>query len=175
MTRQEQEYRNAQETAKIEIRPRHVYFFAKFLPQIFLLITIMTLAFFIGNAYAKLSIAITAIVLLIVLILQYIDLMVCTSWTVTETKLIIRRGIVVRKTNETELFRIIDFSEKQNLIQQLVGNTDLYVYSADKTDPVLCLCGIKRDTDMFEEIKRRVKAQRIANNIYETTINNYSK
>ena len=105
------------------------------------------------------------------LLFRYISIMMCTKWTVTDKSIIIQKGILVKTINETALFRVIDFSEKQNIIQSIFHNTDLYVYSSDKTDPVLCLFGIDKDIKNFEEIKRRVKEQRELNNIHETNIN----
>ena len=97
--------------------------------------------------------------------------MLYTKWTVTDKSIVINKGILVKTTNETQLFRVIDFSEKQNILQSIFHNTDLYVYSSDKTDPTLCIFGIEKNDAIFEEIKRRVIIQREANKIHETNIN----
>ncbi len=97
--------------------------------------------------------------------------MVCTKWTVTDKSVIIQKGIITKTTNETQLFRVVDFAEKQNILQSIFNNTDLYIYSFDKTDPELCLFGIVKDKQIFNEIKRRVAVEREINHIKETTIN----
>ena len=159
------------ESGEIVFRPKFIYYFTK---HFFLFVFFLMASFacvYVHDKYAKLIISGICMIMMFFLLFRYISIMMCTKWTVTDKSIIIQKGILVKTTNETALFRVIDFAEKQNIIQSIFHNTDLYVYSSDKTDPVLCLFGIDKDQLSFEEIKKRVKEQREANQIHETNIN----
>lgn len=159
------------EMGEIQFRPKFIYYFTKhFFPFLFFLMTAFACVY-VHDKYAKLIISLVSVILMTYLLFKYVAIMMCTSWTVTDKSIVIRKGVLVKTTNETELFRVIDFAEKQNILQSIFNNTDLYVYSSDKTDPELCLFGITKDKQKFEEIKRRVKEQREINHIHETNIN----
>ena len=159
------------ETKEIEFRPKFIYYFTKhFFAFLFFLMTACACVY-VHDKYAKLIISIVSMVLMAYLLFRYISIMMCTKWKVTDTTIIIQKGVLVKTTNETELFRVIDFAEKQNIIQSIFNNTDLYVFSSDKTDPQLCIFGITKDKKAFDEIKRRVTVQRELNKIHETNIN----
>lgn len=155
----------------IEFRPKHIYYFTKhFFLFLFFLMTSFA-CIYVHDKYAKLIIALISIILMTFLLWSYISIMVCTKWTITDQAIIIKKGVLIKTINQTELFRVIDFSEKQNIIQNIFNNTNLYIYSSDKTDPELCLYGITRDVQSFLEIKRRVQEQRQLHHIHETNIN----
>ena len=159
------------EMGEIVLRPKAVYFFSK---HFFLIVFFLVTAYLCtctSDSYARLAISVFSMAIMLYLLLKYISIMLYTKWTVTDKSIVINKGILVKTTNETQLFRVIDFSEKQNILQSLFHNTDLYVYSSDKTDPTLCIFGIDKNDAVFEEIKRRVKAQRKENQIHETNIN----
>ena len=159
------------ESGDIVFRPKIIYYLTKhFFLFIFFLMTSFACVY-VNDKYAKLIISCICMVLMFFLLFRYISIMMCTKWTITEKSIVIQKGILIKTTNETDLFRVIDFAEKQNIIQSIFHNTDLYVYSSDKTDPVLCLFGIDKNTKVFDEIKRRVKEQRELNKIHETNIN----
>lgn len=162
---------NEDELQEIVLRPKFIYYITKhFFPFLFFLMTAFACVY-VHDKYAKLIISLVSMILMTYLMFRYISIMMCTKWTITDKSIIIQKGVLIKTTNETELFRVIDFAEKQNIIQSIFNNTDLYVFSSDKTDPQLCIFGITKSKKAFEEIKRRVKAQRELNNIHETNIN----
>lgn len=159
------------EEKDIVLQPKFVYYISKhFFMFLFFLMTSFA-CMYVNDKYAKLVVSIISIVLMFYLFIRYISIMVCTKWTVTDKSVIIQKGIITKTTNETQLFRVVDFAEKQNILQSIFNNTDLYIYSFDKTDPELCLFGIVKDKQIFNEIKRRVAVEREINHIKETTIN----
>lgn len=156
---------------EIQLQPKTIYFISKhFFLFIFLLMT-ASASIYVQNKYIKLVVSIICLVLMFYVLLKYISIMICTKWTITDKSIIIQKGIIIKTTNETQLFRVVDFAEKQNILQNIFNNTDLYIYSFDKTDPELCIFGINKDKKMFDEIKRRVQVERELNHIRETTIN----
>ena len=159
------------EMGEIVLRPKAVYFFSKHFFLILFFLVTAYLCTCTSDRYARLAVSAISMAIMLYLLLKYISIMLYTKWTVTDKSIVINKGILVKTTNETQLFRVIDFSEKQNIVQSVFHNTDLYVYSSDKTDPTLCIFGIDKNDAVFEEIKRRVKAQRKENQIHETNIN----
>lgn len=162
------------ESDLIEFRPKMVFFLTKYAGIILLLIALLVLCKYVKTPMIRLSSSLISILLFVYLFWQYVSMLICTTWTITKDKIIIKKGVLLKRINETELFRIIDFSEKKNIIQHLFNNTSLIIYSSDKTDSVLTLYGIENNKEKIEEIKKRVKAERISQNIRETNINNLS-
>lgn len=160
-----------EKSGNIEFRPKFIYYFTKHFFVFIFFIMASIACVYVNDKYAKLIISGVCMILMFFLLFRYVYIMMCTKWTVTDKSIVIQKGILIKTTNETDLFRVIDFAEKQNIIQSIFHNTDLYVYSSDKTDPVLCLFGIDKNTKAFDEIKRRVHEQRELNKIHETNIN----
>ena len=86
---------------------------------------------------------------------------------VTGEQLIIQRGIFLRTWDYIELYRIIDFTEHQNLLQQLVGMKVVSIHSTDRTNPRLQLMGIPIEKDSVRLIRERVIYNRSIRNIHE--------
>ena len=86
---------------------------------------------------------------------------------VTGEQLIIQRGVFLRTWDYIELYRIIDFTEHQNLLQQLVGLKVVTIHSTDRTNPRLQFMGIPREKDIVRLIRERVIYNRSIRNIHE--------
>lgn len=160
-----------EEDQEIVFRPKLIYFISKNLFQIIFLVVILLLSNRIHNHYAMMVFGVLSMLIMLFLMGRYISWMLFTKWTVTENKIIIEKGVLLKTTNETNLFRVIDFEEKQSILQNIFNNTNLMIYSSDKTDPKLILFGIKKDEKLFDIIKERVSKQREINHIHETYIN----
>lgn len=156
----------------IEFRPMGIYFFSKYFILICVLFILLVLCKNVHETSLQFALGIISVVLMLFIFFQYVSILLCTKWTITDKKIIIKKGVFIKTINDTELFRVIDFSEKRNIIQSIFKNTTLFIYSSDKTDPVLCLYGIRNDRDAIEEIKQRCKDERTSNGIKETNINN---
>lgn len=89
------------------------------------------------------------------------------TWEITPTHIKSICGIFRRETNYVELYRIVDYSEEQTFVQQLLGLKDVYIISSDRTDPALRIFGIPNSLDLISEIKPLVKQTRMENHIYE--------
>lgn len=92
-------------------------------------------------------------------------------WEITRTQIKITRGVLRRATNYVELYRVVDYAEEQNFIQQMFGLKDVYILSSDRTEPALRIFGISSHIDIISELKPLVKQARIDNHIYEIANN----
>lgn len=84
-------------------------------------------------------------------------------------QLISEHGIIRRKTDYMELYRIVDFGEHQNLLQQLCGLKTVVILSMDRNTPRLALIGIRRKDDIVALIRERVEYNKRKKGIYEIT------
>lgn len=86
---------------------------------------------------------------------------------VTDEQLIIQKGVFQQTNDYVELYRIIDFKEHQNILGQILGIKEISIYSTDKTNPVIRLCGVLNQSDMVKVIRERVIYNRSKRNIHE--------
>lgn len=84
-------------------------------------------------------------------------------------QLVSEHGIIRRKVDYMELYRIVDFQEHQSLLQQLFGLKTVSIFSMDRNTPRLDLIGIRRNNDIVTLIRERVEYNKQKKGIYEIT------
>lgn len=84
-------------------------------------------------------------------------------------QLVSEHGIIRRKVDYMELYRIVDFQEHQSLLQQLFGLKTVSIFSMDRNTPRLDLIGIRRSNDIVTLIRERVEYNKRKKGIYEIT------
>lgn len=84
-------------------------------------------------------------------------------------QLVSEHGIVRRKVDYMELYRIVDFQEHQSLLQQLCGLKTVSIFSMDRNTPRLELIGVRRSNDIVAVIRERVEYNKRKKGIYEIT------
>ena len=92
-----------------------------------------------------------------------------TIYTITREQLKKSEGVFVREEDYVELYRVVDFAERRNLLQQLFGLKTVTIYSGDRTTPKLCLQGIRSDLDLVSIIRERVEYSKTQKPVYEIT------
>ena len=103
----------------------------------------------------------TILVLLIFIIFyRYISMLLCTKWIITREQIKIYQGVLSKRINYIELYRVYDYEEKQSFIQSLINNTNIYIYSGDKSTPELLMNGLKANSDIIQTIRNRVEEQK---------------
>lgn len=70
-------------------------------------------------------------------------MLLCTKWIITREQIKIYQGVLSKRINYIELYRVYDYEEKQSFIQSLINNTNIYIYSGDKSTPELLMNGLK--------------------------------
>ena len=78
-------------------------------------------------------------------------------------------GIIRRKVDYMELYRIVDFQEHQSLLQQFCGLKTVSILSMDRNTPRLDLIGIFHRDDLVSIIRERVETNKRKKGIYEIT------
>lgn len=75
-------------------------------------------------------------------------------------RLVIRRGILSRTTDQIELVRVDDVRFRQGLIDRIVKTGDVEVISSDATDAKLVLQSILNPDKVAEDVRRNVRGAR---------------
>ena len=92
-----------------------------------------------------------------------------TRYYIGSEQIISKHGVLSRKTDYMEQYRIVDFVEHQNLMQQLCGLKTVRIFSMDRNTPRLDLVGIRRNLDVVTLIRERVEYNKRKKGIYEIT------
>ena len=98
-------------------------------------------------------------VLLVILLFVWLEVLL-TSYTVTNERLIIRKGVIWRKIEEVELFRIKDVAVDQGFFDRILKIGAVRIVSVDQTTPQLSLKGICDPIDVKEKIRKLYRASR---------------
>ena len=156
-----------QDERNILLRPHTGQFIINELPMIF---TCMVGLVYGGMDAVPLGGAATAVslFLLLVLLYRYIYLR-RMSYRISTEQLVSEHGIICRKVDYMELYRIMDFQEHQSLLQQLCGLKTVRILSTDRNTPRLDLIGIRKRDDIVPAIRERVEINKRKKGIYEIT------
>lgn len=92
-----------------------------------------------------------------------------TRYYIGSEQIISKHGVLSRKTDYMEQYRIVDFVEHQSLMQQLCGLKTVHIFSMDRNTPRLDLVGIRRNLDVVTLIRERVEYNKRKKGIYEIT------
>jgi uncharacterized membrane protein YdbT with pleckstrin-like domain len=81
-------------------------------------------------------------------------------YRLTTQRLFVQTGLVAKKLEEVELFRVKDVTLSQGLLQRLLGVGTIVVLSSDDTTPRLELAGIRQPLEVKETIRNAFRASR---------------
>ena len=104
--------------------------------------------------------AMTAAALIILIVKWFQNL--AATYEVTEERLIIRRGIIMKSVDEIELYRIKDVRIDFSLINQIAGIGRITIASSDETtrDGDLVIRDIQKAQERREQLRRLVDTAR---------------
>ena len=91
------------------------------------------------------------------------------KWTITEKQLIRECGVFTRDKQFIELYRVIDYSEKQSFLQLVLNLKDIIIYSQDRTTPSERIYGIPASVEIITLFKELVENQKKEYHVYEIT------
>lgn len=91
------------------------------------------------------------------------------EYRITDQQIVVEHGVFKRSTDYMELYRVIDFNEHSNLMQQLCALKTITIYAGDKNMPTLHVIGVKNRYDIIRELRSRVIYSRELFRIYEVT------
>ena len=95
--------------------------------------------------------------------------MMTIRYEITSQQLMFQHGVFNVERSYVELYRVVDYEERRNFLQMLMGLKTVCVYSGDRTTPRLDIIGVRQKTDLQTFIRERVEIQKKSKHIYEIT------
>lgn len=89
----------------------------------------------------------------------------CTVYELTDQRLIFKRGVLSKTTDDLELYRVRDSRFQQSLFERLFGLGEVTVYTTDETTPVIRLRYIRDAAHVRETLRTLVEARRDAKRV----------
>jgi len=83
-----------------------------------------------------------------------------TKYKITLRRVETERGIITKKVESLELWRVLDVRYTQSIFDRITGNGRVVLESTDKSDPRLDLHGIPEHRKVFEQLREAVQAAR---------------
>ena len=91
------------------------------------------------------------------------------QYVISAEQLIVQQGVFHRTSDYIELYRIVDFSEQRDILEQFFGLKTISIYSGDRTNPKLDICGVQEKADVVGIIRERVEYNKQIKGVYEIT------
>mgnify|MGYP003394672466 FL=1 len=92
------------------------------------------------------------------------------KYELTQERLILRSGVLNKKIEELELFRIRDYSIEKPFIYNIFGVGNIILTSSDKTNPYIKLEALKEIEDLKKKIRNAVQITRKNNGVKDLEI-----
>ena len=96
----------------------------------------------------------------------------CTSYELTTQRLKISSGVLNRKLDELELFRVKDYAMDQPLALRIVGLGNLTLVTSDASTPTVAIRAIANVEDVREKLRPAVQAERDRKRVREMDVDN---
>lgn len=93
-----------------------------------------------------------------------------TLWKIeiTDQRIIEETGILSKKTNELELYRVKDIKLLQPFFLRIVGLSNILLETSDRTHPFKQILGVKNGKLLREDLRRCVDKRRDEKGVRET-------
>jgi uncharacterized membrane protein YdbT with pleckstrin-like domain len=91
----------------------------------------------------------------------------CISYEIDPEQLRYTSGVLLRKHEFVETYRIKDYAIEKPLIYRLFGLGNLTIYTSDKTTPILHLYAIRKPEDKYQILRGLVELSRKEKRVYE--------
>ena len=91
----------------------------------------------------------------------------CTRYEVDPERLRYSSGVVLRKHEFVENYRIKDFLIEKPLVYRMFGLGNLTIYTSDKTTPILHLYAIRKPEEKYQILRALVEISRKEKHVYE--------
>jgi len=96
----------------------------------------------------------------------------CTHYEMTSQRLRIRTGILNKKVDELELFRVKDYTLEQPFLLRLVGLGNLTMITSDATSPTVTIKAIPDIEDVREKLRQAVQHERDRKRVRHLDVDN---
>jgi uncharacterized membrane protein YdbT with pleckstrin-like domain len=144
----------------ILLKPAMPFAFLKAYPLLLLAATFLLLAWWLSPYFLVVSFTVSVIAWYRLCYIRSIRYLVTTEY------IRLTRGIIFRRVDQVEMFRVKDYIITQPLIMQLFRLMHLTLKSTDPENPVITFMGIP-ESGITDTIRDRVQEARKNNKIFE--------
>jgi uncharacterized membrane protein YdbT with pleckstrin-like domain len=81
-------------------------------------------------------------------------------YKITERTIDYETGLLSRRIETLQLWRVQDIDFRQSLIQRMLGVAEIHIFTKDRTDAELVLRGLAGAREVFEELKNAAELAR---------------
>jgi uncharacterized membrane protein YdbT with pleckstrin-like domain len=93
------------------------------------------------------------------------------QYTLTDQRMILRRGVFSRSTDYVELYRVKDSHFTQTFVERLLGLGTIRLRTTQDSLPVVDLMGMNAPEPLWNQIRSLVEARRDAKGVREIDMN----
>lgn len=154
----------------VTLRPHRRQFVVSQLPFILLFAALVVIPGIPGLVPAQLSrtMLLIAVPVGVLLMWRYAYLR-AMRYDISDDQIIYRHGLLCARRDYVELYRVVDYEERQNILQMLLGLKTVSVLSQDRTTPRLDITGVRSDINVVRVIRERVEYNKKKKGVYEIT------
>lgn len=87
---------------------------------------------------------------------------------VTSQRIVEKKGVLSKTTNELELFRVKDIRLEEPFFLRLVGLSNIVLITSDRTDKIVSINGVKNGEDLKENLRSFIDKRRTEKGVKET-------
>ena len=99
----------------------------------------------------------------------------CTKYELTTQRLRIRSGVLNRRLDELELYRVKDYAMEQPLLLRLVGLGNLTMITSDATNPQVVMKAIHDVESVREKLRTAVQTERDRKRVRELDVDSHDE
>ncbi len=89
-----------------------------------------------------------------------------THYKITSHRVVVETGLLSKKLNQVDLYRIVDYSVERPFGQRLLGTGNLVIETLDKTSPELRVEGIQTDVvALYEKLRIATEQEKTRRNV----------
>ncbi len=113
------------------------------------------------------NVALVVSLVLVLYLLYQLAYLRSIKYHVSSQQLITSFGVFHLERNYMELYRVVDFYERQSLMQRICGLKSITLLSSDRSTPQLHIIGVKSNLDLVGYLRPLVFANRERMRIHE--------
>lgn len=91
----------------------------------------------------------------------------CERYRLTTQRLIHDTGVLRRRTDQIEIYRIKDSTARQSVLQRIVGIGDVELVTSDRSHPTFLLRAVRDHRGVQDTVRERTEAVRRARQVRE--------
>lgn len=88
---------------------------------------------------------------------------ITTRYKISRRRVEFQKGVITRKLDSLELWRVLDVHYEQSLLDRIFDNAKITLIGTDQTHPKLVLYGLPAHRQLFEKLRDAVQFARTSN------------